>query len=74
MTTQEIVTEYLSDANAIEAQSIQLLEIAGYEQLRRVAERAGDATRAEMVGRILREERHAAESLTQCLEQSAASR
>jgi ferritin-like metal-binding protein YciE len=36
------------------------LEIAGYEQLKRVAERAGDEATAETAGRILAEEREAA--------------
>ena len=50
--------------------AVQYLEIGGYEQLRRVAERAGDVATDEMAQSILREERAAAQSLTRCLEQS----
>jgi ferritin-like metal-binding protein YciE len=39
------------------------LEIGAYEQLRRVAERAGDEQTAKAAESILREERHAAETL-----------
>jgi ferritin-like metal-binding protein YciE len=39
------------------------LEIAGYEQLHRVAERAGDAETAELAQRIIAQERAAAEQL-----------
>ena len=45
------------------AYAFEHLEIGGYEQLRRVAERAGDAATAELAGRILAEERSAAETL-----------
>jgi ferritin-like metal-binding protein YciE len=39
------------------AYAFEYLEVGGYEQLRRVAERAGDAETAELVSRILEEER-----------------
>jgi ferritin-like metal-binding protein YciE len=50
--------------------AVQYLEIGGYEHLRRVAERVGDAATADMAALILREERHGAESLTECLEET----
>ena len=45
------------------AYAFEHLEIASYEQLRRVAERAGDETAAGIAQTILPEERHAAETL-----------
>ena len=45
------------------AYAFEHLEIASYEQLRRVAERAGDESVAGVVQTILPEERHAAETL-----------
>jgi ferritin-like metal-binding protein YciE len=48
------------------------LEIGGYEQLRRVAERAGDAETTAAVARILADERAAAEQLWAALPGAAA--
>jgi ferritin-like metal-binding protein YciE len=48
------------------------LEVAGYEQLRRVAERAGDTETAEIVKRILVQERNAAEQLASAFPTAAA--
>jgi ferritin-like metal-binding protein YciE len=45
------------------AYAFEHLEIASYEQLRRVAERAGDESAAGVAQTILPEERHAAETL-----------
>ena len=45
------------------AYAFEHLEIAGYEQLRRVAEQAGDGETVEMCARILEQERTAAEKL-----------
>jgi ferritin-like metal-binding protein YciE len=45
------------------AYAFEHLEIASYEQLRRVADRAGDVTTAGVAGTILPEERQAAETL-----------
>jgi ferritin-like metal-binding protein YciE len=48
------------------------LEIGGYEQLRRVAERAGDTTTAELAERILAEERTAADKIAAHFDEAAA--
>jgi ferritin-like metal-binding protein YciE len=45
------------------AYAFEHLEIGGYEQLKRVAEAAGDAETASLVGAILDQERNAARSL-----------
>jgi ferritin-like metal-binding protein YciE len=45
------------------AYAFEHLEIASYEQLRRVAERAGDESAAGVAQMILPEERHAAETI-----------
>ncbi len=45
------------------ARAFEHLEIGGYEQLRRVAERAGDAETAALVERILAQEREAADRI-----------
>jgi ferritin-like metal-binding protein YciE len=50
--------------------AVQYLEIGAYEQLRRIAERAGDHETYQLTSRILREERHAADRLTLHLERS----
>ena len=50
--------------------AVQYLEIGGYEQLLRVADRVGDADTTDMARRILGEERRAADSLSQCLEET----
>ena len=47
------------------------LEIGGYEQLRRVAERAGDAETARTAETILGEERSAAQKLEAAFDQAA---
>src|SRR5207253_10160118 len=45
------------------ARAFEHLEIGGYEQLRRVAERAGDDETAALVERILAQEREAADRI-----------
>jgi len=54
------------------AYAFEYLEIGGYEQLKRVAERAGDADTVAVVERILAEERAAAARLYQLFPQAAA--
>lgn len=46
------------------------LEIGGYEQLKRVAERAGDGETGELVDRILGEERRAAERIASTFDEA----
>lgn len=53
------------------AYAFEHLEIAGYEQLRRVAERAGDAETVAVVERILAEERAAAEKIAGAWDRAA---
>jgi ferritin-like metal-binding protein YciE len=48
------------------------LEIAGYEQLRRVAERAGDPETVALAERILKQERAAAETIAEQFDAAAA--
>jgi ferritin-like metal-binding protein YciE len=45
------------------AYAFEQLEVGGYEQLRRVAERVGDAETADTAARILEQERNAAEQI-----------
>jgi ferritin-like metal-binding protein YciE len=52
------------------AYAFEHLEIAGYEQLRRVAERAGDRATVQAAERILDEERKTAERLTELFEEA----
>jgi ferritin-like metal-binding protein YciE len=47
------------------AYAFEHLEIGGYEQLRRVAERAGDTASAETAARILEQEHAAADTLAE---------
>jgi ferritin-like metal-binding protein YciE len=54
------------------AYAFEYLEIGGYEQLKRVAERAGDGDTVALVDRILAEERTAAARLYQLFPQAAA--
>ena len=53
------------------AYAFEWLEIGGYEQLKRVAARAGDDETVQLAERILAEERHAAETLRRLLPEAA---
>jgi ferritin-like metal-binding protein YciE len=53
------------------AYAFEHLEIGGYEQLKRVAQRAGDAETVDTAERILGEERRAAEKLAASFDQAA---
>jgi ferritin-like metal-binding protein YciE len=53
------------------AYAFEHLEIGGYEQLRRVAERAGDEETAEVVERILAQEREAADRIAGAFDEAA---
>jgi ferritin-like metal-binding protein YciE len=53
------------------AYAFEHLEIGGYEQLKRVAQRAGDAKTVDTAERILGEERRAAEKLAASFDQAA---
>ena len=53
------------------AYAFEHLEIGGYEQLKRVAERAGDAETAKTADAILAEERAAAEKLAGAFDRAA---
>jgi ferritin-like metal-binding protein YciE len=52
------------------ARAFEHLEIGGYEQLRRVAERAGDVETAGVVERILAQEREAAERIASAFDEA----
>jgi ferritin-like metal-binding protein YciE len=53
------------------AYAFEHLEVGGYEQLRRVAERAGDQETARLAGRILEQEREAAARIAGAFDQAA---
>jgi ferritin-like metal-binding protein YciE len=57
---------------AVFAYAFEHLEIAGYEQLKRVAERAGDEETVSLAERILGEERAAASKLAEAFDLAAA--
>ena len=54
------------------AHAFEYLEIGAYEQLRRVAERAGESETAEMAERILAQEREAARRIAGAFDEAAA--
>jgi ferritin-like metal-binding protein YciE len=52
--------------------ALALLEIGGYEQLQRVAQRAGDGETAALAELILAQERHAASAVHELFPEAAA--
>ena len=52
------------------ARAFEYLEVGGYEQLKRVAKRAGDEETASLVERILAQEREAAERIAGAFDQA----
>jgi ferritin-like metal-binding protein YciE len=57
---------------AVFARAFEYLEIGGYEQLKHVAQRAGDSQTVELVTRILLQERAAAQRLASSFDEAAA--